>query len=531
MPTKVCIRCGIEKDVAEFAIARSNKDGLQRWCRECRKEHDRIVHPNRKHNKHYDDEHGKKTCRKCGVKKDIIEFSKNKKNRDGTSSYCKECAMKYQESKHPNMKHRAQKSKSPGMKICTSCRIEKPIGAFSKNKNKSDGLSSWCKECVTEYYLVNNPDKKRRIIHICKPGFKFCPNCGSEKELSDFYIRKSGSASSHCKDCIRLDAKEYRDTHGEKVKELKRISYLKAHPPKPEVEKIKIPCGYCGTVFEVTQCGSNRKYCSKECYAKDHVGEKNGFFGKTHSDEFKEQQRILLTGHVESEETKNKKRVANLKRYEDPKEHERTSNLNKKRFEDPAQREIQRANQLRIFEERPEFKESSIQVLKNIIKTPEHKAKIGRAITGEKNGCWKGGTSFLPYCPKFNNALKENVRSFFDDKCVMCGKTSEENKASLAVHHVFTEKMACCETKIEEMDIIRSRLPKNVARFGEDKFSEEEIMYIRMMVPLCRGCHGKQSKSSEKLSYEDTEYRKFFVELILTKYGGKCYNTGVGDTK
>ncbi|MFA5715611.1 MAG: hypothetical protein WC998_07720, partial [Candidatus Paceibacterota bacterium] len=320
MPTKICTKCGVEKDVGEFAIARSNKDGLQRWCRKCRKEHDEIVHPNRKHNKHYDDEHGKKTCRKCGVKKDISEFTKNKRSKDGISLYCRECTMEYQESNHPNMKHRAPKSKLPGMKTCSSCRIEKPIDAFSKSKNMSDGLSSWCKACVTEYYL-NTTEGRRRIVHEQSgPGYKKCVQCGEDKPLEDFYYKSSGwlNTSAKCKDCIRSNRKTYRENNQEKVKESKRISYLKAHPPKPKVEKIKIQCGYCGTVFEVTQCNSNRKYCSHDCYAKDHVGEKNGFFGKTHSDEFKEQQRILLTGHVESEETKNKKRVANLKRYEDP---------------------------------------------------------------------------------------------------------------------------------------------------------------------------------------------------------------------
>jgi hypothetical protein len=150
------------------------------------------------------------------------------------------------------------------------------------------------------------------------------------------------------------------------------------------------------------------------------------------------------------------------------------------------------------------------------------KSHIGLQV-GEKNGKWKGGQSYRKYCPKFNDKLKFKVRQHFGNICVLCKKTTEENGKELDVHHVFTEKMACCETRIEEMNLIRERLPENIARFGVDKFSKEEIMYIRMMVPLCVSCHSKQNSKNESGPYEQTVYRKFFTELILNEYGGKCY--------
>jgi hypothetical protein len=160
-------------------------------------------------------------------------------------------------------------------------------------------------------------------------------------------------------------------------------------------------------------------------------------------------------------------------------------------------------------------------------KLMERKIKSSKSHTGKcgvKSSNWRGGISFLPYCPKFNRSLKKNVRNFFGNKCVLCEKTRDENGMEFIVHHVFTEKMACCESRIEEMNLIRERLPQGVARFGDEEFSEEEIMYIRMMVPLCRKCHGKQNLKSEQLPYEQTTYRKFFTELILNEYGGKCYS-------
>lgn len=37
-----------------------------------------------------------KVCSKCGVEKDINEFYKSKSNKDGYMGFCKECKNKYQ---------------------------------------------------------------------------------------------------------------------------------------------------------------------------------------------------------------------------------------------------------------------------------------------------------------------------------------------------------------------------------------------------------------------------------------------------
>lgn len=166
---------------------------------------------------------------------------------------------------------------------------------------------------------------------------------------------------------------------------------------------------------------------------------------------------------------------------------------------------------------------------KNIPRTKEWKDNIGKSRKGEKSHFWKGGIANFPYCPKFNDTLRENVRETFHGKCVFpgCGKTKAENKGRrLHVHHIFVEKMTCCETNIKEMDSVRKRLPKIVARFGEPEFTEEEIMYIRMMVPLCSQHHAKVGREKVDLPYEDTVYRKYFAELIMNEYGGKCWKNG-----
>jgi hypothetical protein len=161
--------------------------------------------------------------------------------------------------------------------------------------------------------------------------------------------------------------------------------------------------------------------------------------------------------------------------------------------------------------------------------SPETKLKLSLCRKGSKNSNWKGGRSFGRYCPKFDDKFKENVRNFFGGKCVICGKTEKENgntrneTEKLSVHHVFTEKMVCCETKIQDMENVRRRLPKEIAQYGNPKFSALELQYIRMMVPLCRSDHGFAEGEDEDIEFEKSEYRKFFVDVIMNKYNGKCY--------
>ena len=65
---------------------------------------------------------------------------------------------------------------------------------------------------------------------------------------------------------------------------------------------------------------------------------------------------------------------------------------------------------------------------------------------GENNHAWKGGISFEPYCPKFDNEFKERVRAFFGYTCQMCGHVWIEGEEKLAVHHVNYNEMVCCNS-------------------------------------------------------------------------------------
>jgi hypothetical protein len=113
------------------------------------------------------------------------------------------------------------------------------------------------------------------------------------------------------------------------------------------------------------------------------------------------------------------------------------------------------------------------------------KYKMSVSKQGDKCNLWKGGVSFEPYCPKFTEEFKNRVRFFWDYKCgnPECGKTQEENKEKLSVHHVHFDKQVCCNDK------------------------------PAMFIPLCRSCHAITNHNPEK-------YIKIYEDLIMNKFGG-----------
>lgn len=80
--------------------------------------------------------------------------------------------------------------------------------------------------------------------------------------------------------------------------------------------------------------------------------------------------------------------------------------------------------------------------------TEETKKKISlnnASLPGPGSPSWKGGISFEPYCPKFNDKLKEKVRNEYNRKCVICGKNEIDNGRKLDVHHIDYHKNAGCD--------------------------------------------------------------------------------------
>ena len=72
---------------------------------------------------------------------------------------------------------------------------------------------------------------------------------------------------------------------------------------------------------------------------------------------------------------------------------------------------------------------------------------------GEKSSNWQGGKSFEPYCPKFNNRLKEKIRNKYNRKCYICNRNEKDNITRtgkfrrLSIHHIDRDKEQGCNGK------------------------------------------------------------------------------------
>jgi len=115
---------------------------------------------------------------------------------------------------------------------------------------------------------------------------------------------------------------------------------------------------------------------------------------------------------------------------------------------------------------------------------------------GERNGRWRGGVSFGPYCPKFNFEFKERVREFFGRKCLICDKTEADNGRKLDVHHVAYDKMICCNDK-KPLFAALCTSHNSIANNGRDGW-EHMFTYIIEEVYKGKSFYSKEEMSALK---------------------------------
>jgi len=146
------------------------------------------------------------------------------------------------------------------------------------------------------------------------------------------------------------------------------------------------------------------------------MGEKNHFFGKTHTEETRAKMSKPCP-----EETKTKISVA---------------------WTPEMRAKISALKTNRVVSEKTRAKLSAAHTGKTL--SEEHKAKLTAGRMGENNANWQGGISFEPYCPAFNDRLKESIRNRDNRTCVLCGKSEIQNGERLSVHHIDGDKRQGC---------------------------------------------------------------------------------------
>lgn len=152
-----------------------------------------------------------KLCRICGKLKDIDNFAKNEKMKDGHRNECNDCKNKLYNNKIKIRERNLKKEiKIEGNKKCRICGIEKPISEFHIKRGTPDGHRDECKKCIKE--ILNK--------YKTKPGFK---NKQKKYDKERYNILREK---------ILKRKKEYHVENKEKILEKK-----KEYRNKPENEK------------------------------------------------------------------------------------------------------------------------------------------------------------------------------------------------------------------------------------------------------------------------------------------------------
>ncbi len=144
------------------------------------------------------------------------------------------------------------------MKKCSKCGS---LGPFYKDRQKSDGLTSWCKKCVNtrvEQWKEKNPERAKEIV---REWDALHPDRHRERSVQWVREHKERNRnnqkrwlSEHPNKAFEY-TKKYFSTHPEKLKELKRNRYalkkkaigkIKSSEWKNVVEKYGNKCIYPG---------------------------------------------------------------------------------------------------------------------------------------------------------------------------------------------------------------------------------------------------------------------------------------------
>ena len=205
---KVCKKCNEEKELEQFYVCKSKKDGLYSWCKKCTLAHNagrRCDNRQRIKSGEYKIP-DTKICTKCGKEKEIDKFSIDTgSSQDGHRGQCKQCDQDYTNQwRCDNKEHIAKwgigyrntmKNREPGdykiveRKKCSTCHQERGISEFHKSKYSPDGHEHRCKSCTRNRHRHEGLKKYGLSIDKYLEMFEIqdgeCAICGEKETAID----------------------------------------------------------------------------------------------------------------------------------------------------------------------------------------------------------------------------------------------------------------------------------------------------------------------------------------------------------
>lgn len=308
MGSKVCLKCGLERDIERFSPSSANKSGYATWCKDCRNAESLRKRIMKRPLPMY---HTHKTCPICLKCKPVDDFYIRK---SGHVSWCKICYAEKNATWRENNAEKVKKTHSAYAKLqraallikakttdpcdgnthkqCTKCKEIKPLSHFSDDIRGALGKSCYCKPCKAEN--DRNRNKKKRPPPTYQTH-RICHTCGECRLETDFASTATNKMCSFCeeeKGPANLRKREYVLKNIDKVRTYRleyrnRRASFKIYGHRLPLEdfptrvdgKLYVNCKNCGKPMRptISQCdariaainkvmaGENNFYCSDIC--------------------------------------------------------------------------------------------------------------------------------------------------------------------------------------------------------------------------------------------------------------------------
>lgn len=167
---KRCPTCNTDLPVESFYVSSSTKDGRNWQCIECHSRRMKTMAERNAGRKELPAARGTKRCSTCKEEKPVSEFNRNKVAASGLCNVCKQCDKVYKSIRNERHKARNQQAMpvfaSDAKKKCSKCKEMLPVGQFTKDIGRVDGLKAVCRNCST------TESKKWRSENLEKALFK-----------------------------------------------------------------------------------------------------------------------------------------------------------------------------------------------------------------------------------------------------------------------------------------------------------------------------------------------------------------------
>jgi len=237
MNLKTCKTCTTEKTIDQFPKNKSNKDGLSSDCSICRNQKNRDAYKAKKEkerllNPKPTARDGYKICYSCKVEKSLSKYGKNKHIVGGLENKCKDCRNAYQKSLNDkkNSKKAARRNLSApsGHKICKKCNSAKLYCDFGKTKLTKDGLEGSCRDCRKAKRAKAAAKKQGKIaVGIIRLSSKTCSKCKKTLDISSFSsdASRGDGYETKCKPCKRGAYKNYYAENVELIAERSKVRF------------------------------------------------------------------------------------------------------------------------------------------------------------------------------------------------------------------------------------------------------------------------------------------------------------------